>query len=128
MAKRQKYVKTYGVRGLLEWDMALRAGEAVVRLHFGGGSMGTNGVVCAKYSTDNAALQRLIEGSVHFRTGRVYLHGSPVKGGVEEYPDPARKVESGSIDKTDDSYGIGESGEDSGRCGPDAWRETDEYV
>lgn len=74
-----RYRKTYGVRGLLEWKMTLRAGKARIKVAFTGGSMGGNGVVPAKYVTDNPAIQRLIEDSKHFRSGRVYLHGSPIK-------------------------------------------------
>ncbi len=73
------YRKTYGVRGLLEWKMTLRAGKARIRVAFTGGSMGGNGVIPAKYVTDSPAIQRLIESSGYFRSGMVYLHGAPVE-------------------------------------------------
>ena len=66
-------IKTYGARGLIEWQMALNACGAIIRLKFTGGYMGSNGVVAAKYSTDNEALQNLIEKSPEFNRGKVYL-------------------------------------------------------
>lgn len=74
-----RYRKTYGAKGLLEFRMTLRAGTAKVRINFTDGSMGSNGVVSAKYVTDNAAIQQLIEGSAHFRRGKVFLYGKPIK-------------------------------------------------
>ena len=66
-------MKTYCARGLLEWQMALNAGGAIIRICFSGGHMGANGVVPARYSTDNAAIQRLIERTPQFASGKIYL-------------------------------------------------------
>lgn len=66
--------KTYAARGLLDFHMALDVHGAIIRLYFSGGSMGTNGVVPAKYTTDNEALQKLIEHSPQFESNRIYLH------------------------------------------------------
>ena len=68
--------KTYAARGLLEFQMALTGSGAILRICFSGGSMGFNGVVAAKYTTDNPAIQRMIESSDHFKDGRVYLYSS----------------------------------------------------
>lgn len=77
MAMKRKVRKTYGVRGLIEWKMALRVdSRTCVRVNFTGGSMGSNGVVPAKYTTDNPVVQHLIENSVHFRTRRIILCSS----------------------------------------------------
>lgn len=65
--------KTYAARGLLDWQIALNAGGAIIRICFTGGSMGTNGVLPAKYVTDNPAVQHLIEKSDHFKRGRIIL-------------------------------------------------------
>lgn len=65
--------KTYAARGLLDFQMALDLGGAVIRICFSGGAMGSNGVISAKYETDNPAIQRMIEASENFRKGRVYL-------------------------------------------------------
>ena len=66
-------IKTYGVRGLLEWQLSLPAGNATLLLHFTGGIMGTNGVLPAKYTTGNKVLQRLIEESKYFKSGRIVI-------------------------------------------------------
>ena len=66
--------KTYAARGLLDFQMAINIGGAILRLCFSGGSMGFNGVVSAKYSTDNPAIQKMIEKSPHFLNHRVYLY------------------------------------------------------
>ena len=65
--------KTYAAAGLLDYKMTLNVNGAFLRLCFSGGSMGYNGVISAKYSTDNPALQRMIENSEQFRSGRIYL-------------------------------------------------------
>lgn len=65
--------KTYAARGLLDFQMALNVGGAIVRLVFSGGMMGSTGVVSAKYITDNEALQKIIENSPQFKGGRIYL-------------------------------------------------------
>lgn len=67
--------KTYAARGLLDWQLALNVGGAILRIVFSGGSMGSNGVLPAKYTTDNEAIQRIIEDTDHFRRGRIYLAG-----------------------------------------------------
>lgn len=72
-------IRTYAARGLLDWQMALNAGGAIIRIAFTGGSMGTNGVRAAKYTTDNPAIQKLIEQSEHYKKGRIYLFSSTNK-------------------------------------------------
>lgn len=67
-------VKTYAARGLLDFQMALRVDGAVIRLTFNSGMMGGNGVIPAKYTTGNPALQKMIEKSPQFNSGRVYIH------------------------------------------------------
>lgn len=66
--------KTYAARGLIEWQMALNICGALIRLSFTGGTMGSNGVIPAKYTTENEVLQTLIEQSPHFTSGRIFLY------------------------------------------------------
>ena len=66
--------KTYAARGLLDFRMALNVGGAIVRIVFSGGMMGANGVVSAKYTTDNPAIKKLIEKSPQFTGGRVFVY------------------------------------------------------
>ena len=63
---------TFAARGLLDFKMALNVGGAVIRIVFSGGMMGSNGVVPAKYTTDNPAIQEMIRKSPQFEGGRVY--------------------------------------------------------
>lgn len=58
--------KTYIARGLLDYQATLNVGGAMIRICFSGGSMGTNGIISARYTTDNAALQKIIENSPYF--------------------------------------------------------------
>lgn len=71
--------KTYAARGLLDWQMTLNIGGAFIRISFSGGSMGSNGVIPAKYTTDNPAIQRMIEKTPHFESGRIYIIPPPEK-------------------------------------------------
>lgn len=66
--------KTYAAKGLIEWQLALNVCGAIIRLRFIGGSMGSNGVIPAKYTTDNTALQKLIESSPQFKAGKIYIY------------------------------------------------------
>lgn len=67
-------IKTYAARGLLEYLLPVACEGARLRLHFEGGSMGTNGILPGKYSTSNRALQMIIEGSPPFKSGKIYLY------------------------------------------------------
>lgn len=60
-------MKTYIAKGLLEYQMTINVGGAIIRICFSGGSMGSNGVISARYTTDNKAIQRLIEESRQYK-------------------------------------------------------------
>lgn len=61
----------YGVYGLTEWNALIRAGRALVRVNFTGGSASAMGVVPATYSTNNSVVKAIIEGSPDFRKGKI---------------------------------------------------------
>ena len=65
---------TYAAKGMIEWQMALDVKGAIVRICFTGGSMGTNGVIPAKYVTENEVMQRLIESTKEFKSGRIFVY------------------------------------------------------
>lgn len=65
--------KTYAARGLLDWQLALNVAGAIIRICFSGGSMGSNGVIPAKYVTDNSAIQKIIESHKFFKCGKIYI-------------------------------------------------------
>ena len=70
--------KTYAARGLLDFKMVLNVGGAMIRICFSGGYMGSNGVVAAKYTTDNPVIIHMIENSKQFAGNRIYLYKSEV--------------------------------------------------
>ena len=57
---------TYAARGMLDWQVALDVKGAIIRICFTGGQMGPNGVIPAKYTTDNEVIQKIIEDSPEF--------------------------------------------------------------
>lgn len=65
--------KTYGVSGLMEWQARIHCGKAVIVVPFTGGTLTGYGVSPAEYTTDNVVVQRVIEGSDYFRSGRIRL-------------------------------------------------------
>lgn len=64
---------TYIVKGLLEWQFLLRTGGAELPVHFTGGTMGSNGVIGARYVTANPVIKKLIEASPEFRSGKIRI-------------------------------------------------------
>lgn len=77
-------IKTYAARGLLDFNTALDMAGAIMRISFTGGYMGQTGVISAKYTTDDPAIQKIIEDSKQFKSGRIYLFSS--KEPVSEKP------------------------------------------
>lgn len=65
--------KTYGVAGMMEWNALITAGRATVRVHFTGGTVTGYGVTPATFSTDNSALQEIIENSYWYKKGRITI-------------------------------------------------------
>ena len=65
--------KTYIAPGMLDWQMCVALGEAKVRIRFTGGFISPNGLVPAQFATDQAALQKIIEGSPQFSRRRVVI-------------------------------------------------------
>lgn len=65
--------KTYAARGMIDWQMALNIKGAVIKICFSGGSMGSNGVIPAKYTTENEVIQHLLEKSDEYKNGRIIL-------------------------------------------------------
>lgn len=73
--------KTYGVSGLMDWTTQIKAGKAMVTVHFTGGALTAYGVTPATYSTTDAFFQRVIEGSAQFRSGKIALLSEMEVGG-----------------------------------------------
>lgn len=84
--------KTYGVSGLMDWTTQIKAGKAMVTVHFTGGALTAYGVTPATYSTTDAFFQRVIEGSAQFRSGKIALLSEMEVGGHPDAADAARTV------------------------------------
>ena len=62
---------TYGVPGLVDWVAQIKAGAATVKVHFVGGALTSYGVTPAEYTTANPFIQKVIEQSSHYKSGRI---------------------------------------------------------
>jgi len=65
--------KIYEVKGMMEWHPIFAVGRARIQVSFTGGHLGDGCCTPAKYASSDPVVQRVIEGSVHFRTGRIKL-------------------------------------------------------
>ena len=65
--------KTYAARGMIDWQWALNVNGAIFKIWFTGGSMGSNGVIPAKYTTDNEVIQTIIEKTKEYKSNRIIL-------------------------------------------------------
>lgn len=65
--------KTYGAKGLMEWQCDIKSGKAMLHVPFTGGTQTEYGVTPAKYTTENPVIQAMIERSDHFKRGRIVL-------------------------------------------------------
>lgn len=78
---------TYGVPGLVDWVAQIKVGAATVNVHFSGGALTAYGVTPAEYTTDNPFLQRVIEQSQYFKSGRIRVQRQ------QEISEPGRPKE-----------------------------------
>lgn len=62
-------LRTYGVRGYLEYEALIPAGTSHIRIRFEGGSITGYGVAPAMFSTRDPALQYIIEQSPQWKRG-----------------------------------------------------------
>lgn len=70
--------KVYGVDGLMSWQIQIPLpydGYPPVTICFEGGRLTGYGVTPARYVTEDPVIQKLIEGSHWFRTGKIFLMG-----------------------------------------------------
>lgn len=66
-------IKTYGVKGLMEWQAIIRTGKARLHINFTGGLPTGYGIKPAEYTTGNEIIQKIIENSQDFRVGKITL-------------------------------------------------------
>lgn len=64
---------TYGAEGLMDWQAEIQLGKAKLNVTFSGGTMTKYGVTPAEYTTSNEFVQKAIENSTYFKTGRIKI-------------------------------------------------------
>lgn len=69
----KKKIKTYGVRGLMEWVCNIPVGKSHIRIEFTGGILTSYGNTPAKYVTKDLLQQTIIEHSEFFKKKRIVL-------------------------------------------------------
>lgn len=106
-------IKTYGTKSFMEWQALISVGKARVSVPFTGGTLSAGGISPATYTTNNKVLQKVIEGSTYFRSGKIYLVRQIAEPEKEEGGDRKKERErlQGSIasdlsDKTDKSGSV----------------------
>lgn len=68
--------RTYGILGLMEWQARIpgwRPGLPEISIQFQGGQISGYGVAPARYTTEDPMIQRWIENTTLFKTGKIYL-------------------------------------------------------
>ena len=82
-----KYIKTYGMHGLLEWHGAVTFGATKMNVSFTNGTTSAYGVAPATFTTKDEFTQFIIENCDKFKSGRIRLVSSHPIAGTEE-PEP----------------------------------------
>lgn len=65
--------KRFYVDGLLEWQVIIPAGKIDIPVFFEGGRISGYGITPAEFITSDPVLQRAIESSSYFRSGRIKM-------------------------------------------------------
>lgn len=65
--------RTYTVAGMVDYEALIPVGGATLRVPFTGGSVTGWGFAPARFTTSNPALQRIIESSEGYLSGRIHL-------------------------------------------------------
>ena len=68
-----KYIKTYGIDGLLEWHGVIESHGVKMKVDFTNGSLTAVGVAPATFTTKNELTQHIIENSDMFKSGRIRI-------------------------------------------------------
>ena len=68
-----RYIKTYGINGLLEWHGCVHSNGIKMRVDFTNGSVTAYGVAPATFRTKNELTQHIIENSDEFKSGRIRI-------------------------------------------------------
>lgn len=85
------YKNTYGIFGMVEQSTLIPAGNSRMRIDFTGGSVTVRGIEPATFTTDNLAVQKAIESSPLFHSGRIQLVKQYCIGETEAPADSRRR-------------------------------------
>lgn len=77
-----KTIKRYDVRGMMEWHPVFKVGRTRLRVSFTGGHLCGGGCTPASFETSDPVLQKVVEGSEAFRSGRITV-GMVMETGVQ---------------------------------------------
>ena len=102
---------TYGVPRLIDWVAELKVGAAKIKVHFTGGALTAYGVTPAEYTTENAFIQKVIETSSDFKSGRILkvrevgepdpVKPKPAKAKVKPAPAPEPEPAEPEVDEVE---------------------------
>ncbi|MCD8266127.1 MAG: hypothetical protein LUC33_03125 [Prevotellaceae bacterium] len=81
-------IKIYGIKGMVERSLSIPCGGASLQVSFTGGSANPALSCSAKYKTDNAVYQAMIENSDYFRRGYIRLLGTITRNGGDGKASP----------------------------------------
>ena len=84
----KKKIKTYGVRGLMEWVCNIPVGKTRLRVEFSGGVLTQYGNTPAKFVTDDLLKQAIIENSKQYKSGKITLLSC-----IESSEEETRRIE-----------------------------------
>lgn len=138
----KKKIKTYGVRGLMEWVCNIPVGKSHMRIEFTGGVLTSYGNTPAKYVTKDLLQQTIIEHSEFFKKKRIVLLSvvdtdededklpkraeAPKSAKTTEAPKPAAEVKSSPSDTVAASSDDSVSEADSVETGPEEATDEDD--
>lgn len=89
-----KFIKVYGINGLLEWHGYVVNGGVKMKVDFTNGSVTAFGVAPATFTTKDALTQHIIENSEQFKDGKIVIVRTvPIPGEEEPKAEPAVESE-----------------------------------
>ena len=59
---------------MMEWHAVIPIGKSSMCVKFTGGTLSGYGITPAKYTTSDEVIQKMIENSPHFRSGKIILY------------------------------------------------------
>lgn len=93
-----KYIKTYGINGLLEWHGYVHSNGLTMKVDFTNGCATAYGVAPATFMTKDELTQHVIENSEEFKGGRIRIVGMHEIPGSEE-PEAPKEEEAPANDE-----------------------------